>query len=281
MKRFRRAKPKAGACVACGRVKNDRKRPLCPRCPGRPIAASLALEPLLGVRIVSGDPSMTMSAISVTSPTQPGRLEVCRDIEALAPELDDVMSDAIARSEDDGAPIWLVLEDPGMGGDRATPAMMLSVGQAIGCFRRAWALAGGRDSRVVLVRQITWQAGLMPGQGTQDGRDDRVAASLDLAPLVWGQNVTSGGAISWTADAAASALLAHFLLRWPEFLDAVGPMDRKRAAEVVARAARAERQAAQPLPTAPRITPAPPIAAPAPAAPHVARQAARQRSLFG
>jgi hypothetical protein len=289
VKRFKRSKPKGGACAACGRMKGDLRTARCPRCPGQPVSASLALEPLRGVRIVAGDPSMTMCGLAVTSPTHPGRLEVATDVHALAPELDDLIGDAVARSEHDGAPIWLVLEDPGMGGERATPAMLLGLGQAIGCMRRTWALAGGLDSRVILVRQITWQAGLMPGHSAHAGhadREERSDRAVELARVLWGPRVLDGSPITWSPDTSAAALLAHFSLRWPDFLDRVGVRDRARAAEVAARGAGAR-------PAAPIVTPAPtraPSIAAAPSgAPDVATRVVResataraaQGSLFG
>lgn len=232
-RRFRRAKASPATCAACGRTKGDRKRAKCNRCPGQSVAASLCLEPVAGVRIVGIDPGAT-SAISVTSPTVQNRLEVCREIAPLSPDVDEVIDAAVQRSEDDGAPLWVAIEEPGMGGPRATPAMLVGLGQWIGMFRRAAVLAGVPDKRVIIVRQITWQAGALPQVRSGGDREGRVASSIDVARLVWGTETLSGSRIEWTADRAASALLAWFVPRWPPFVDAIGVRDRESARLVAA-----------------------------------------------
>lgn len=237
-RRFRRKKATGAACEHCGRAKGARKVPRCPRCPGQPIAASLSLEPLLGVRIVGIDPGAT-SAVSVTSPTVPNRLEVCRELDPLSPDVDDVLDAAVQRSEDDGAPLWVVIEEPGMGGERATPSMLVGMGQRIGMWRRAAVLAGVPDSRIILLRQITWQAGALPQEQTGGDREDRIAQSLRVARAVWGSVTTKGAGIEWTDDKAASALISWFVARWPTFLDQVGVRDRERAARVAENVAKA------------------------------------------
>lgn len=270
MRRFRRKTAALTVCPACGRGKGDRKRQKCQRCPGMSVAASLELQPLAGVRVIGVDASMTMCGVAVTSPTVANRLEVCRDVHALDPAIDEILADAIARSEDDGAPMWLVIEDPGVGGDRATPTMMLAVGRAIGCWQRAWACAGQHDNRVILIRQNTWVAGALAGanaEGLHAGRADRATMSLDVAPLVWGREVLSGGAIAWTDDSAAAALLAWFALRWPGFLDEIGARDRARAAEVARRVSSAPAEALLMRETAP--------------SPTLPNKPTSQRSLFG
>jgi hypothetical protein len=153
--RFRRPKANAKVCVACHRVKGDRKVAKCPRCPGQSVGATMG-DPFEGIRIVAVDPGMDGSGVVVTSPTQIDELEICRTQKPLSAGPDEVMREALERSARDGAPCWLVIEDPGVGGPRANPEMMLSVGQAIGMYRRAWVMAGGRDDRVVLVRQVSW-----------------------------------------------------------------------------------------------------------------------------
>lgn len=237
-RRFRRAKgPTPAACAACGRVKGARKVPKCPRCPGQSVAASLELEPVRGVRVIAVDPGK-VSSVSVTSPTTQ-RLEVCRDLNPLTEALDDIVDAATRRSELDGAPLWMVIEEPGQGGDFATPSMLVGMGQPIGMWRRAFVVAGGADSRVILVRQVTWQAGALAGAAAHAGhadRDARIDRSIEVARAVWGNETEGGSRFDWTPDRAASALLAWFVLRWPSFIDQIGVRDRAAARAVLERA---------------------------------------------
>jgi hypothetical protein len=246
MKRLRRSK--SSVCAVCGRGKGNRKMPRCPRCPGQPVASSLSLEPMLGVRIVSVDASMEAMGVAVTSPWEPGRLEVCETLDPFAPEVDDVCENALVTSARDGAPTWLVIEEPGVGGKFATPDMYQSIGSAIGIWRRAWALAGGSDSRVFRVLQILWQSGALKAGNTRD-RDDRAQAAIDVARLVWhprlvvldaltGETMGEGEEpIAWDTDSAAAAMLAWFVLRWPTFVDQIGQRDRAAAEKLARRAA--------------------------------------------
>lgn len=235
-RRFRRSKgPTPDACPACGRAKGARKVAKCNRCPGQSVAQSLELEPLRGARLIAVDPGK-VSSVSITSPTTPNRLEVCRDLNPLSEALDDIVDAAVQRSEVDGAPLWMVIEEPGQGGDFATPSMLVGMGQPIGMWRRSFVVAGGADSRVILVRQVTWQAGALSGADAHAGhadRDARIDRSIEVARAVWGSETESGSPFEWTPDRAASALLAWFVLRWPAFVDQVGVRDRAAAQRVV------------------------------------------------
>lgn len=221
--RFRRAKANAKVCKICHREKGDRKKPKCPLCPGQAIADTLLEHAIRGVRLVVVDPSLERTGVVVTSPTDPGALELRASFDPLGPELDGIMRAALSRSERDGAPTWLVLEDPGVGGPRANPAMFLAVGQAMGMARRAWARAGGSDRRVVLVLQVSWQAGTGVARGTKDDRGARLDEAVARAEEVWTSRSLEG---DWDGDQACAAMLAHFCLRWPEFTERMSERDR-------------------------------------------------------
>lgn len=169
----------------------------------------------------------------VTSPTDHHKLEWAITIDPFTRDPDKICTEVLACSDKDRSPEWLVIEDPGHGGPRARPDVILGIGQAIGIWRHAWMVNGGADSRVLLIRQVTWCAGMMPNL-IQAKRAERQAESLRQAPLIWGaktigtpSGLVRSGEISWTEDLADAAMMASFVRRWPEFVDQIGKNDLK------------------------------------------------------
>lgn len=191
------------------------------------------LDPIWGVRLVVCDTSTKLCGVVVTSPLNPHKLELAVTVDAFTKDPDVICDAAIAQSEKDGAPCWMVIEDPGVGGPRSNPTIVLGMGQAIGIFRRSWIMSGGGDSRCLMVRQVTWCAGMIP---TAYDREARKKESKRQAPIIWGSDQlgllgvsSERSEIDWTEDLADAGMIASFMLRWPEFVDTIGPMDRKAA----------------------------------------------------
>lgn len=133
----------------------------------------------------------------------------------------------------DGAPLFVVIEEPGMGGDFGGPRTVFGMGQTFGMWRRAAVCAGIPEARIVAIQQATWIPAIMGSGAT--GRLDRegsLARAMELAPLLYGRALAAGESIAWTEDAAMSALLGNFALRAPLFLDTIGVQDRARAAKI-------------------------------------------------
>jgi len=194
----------------------------------------MLLEPVHGVRVICVDPSTRSCGVVVTSPTHPHKLEWAVTIDPFTRDPDQICQEVIKCWSLDKAPTWLVIEDPGHGGPRARPDVILGIGQAIGIWRHAWMVNDGPDSRVLLVRQVTWCAGMMPDL-IQAKRAERQAESLRTAKLIWGSGYIGtptlgvrSDSIKWTEDLADAAMMASFIRRWPEFVDQIGALDRKR-----------------------------------------------------
>jgi hypothetical protein len=233
-----RAAQVAATCAACGRTKGARKVPRCPRCPGQPIAATLAVEPLMGIRLLVVDPSSRACGAVITSPTIPNRLEMAVTVDPFSDGPEAIAQVAIEASIEDGAPAWLVMEHPGSGGGGAgswmRPDVLLALGRAMGIFEHAWRSNGGARARVLTVEQVAWSAGMIPGARN---RDARKAAAKQLAPLLWGTWTVEAGramptSIAWTDDLAEAGLIASFVRRWPPFIDGIGDRDRAAALRV-------------------------------------------------
>lgn len=241
-KRLKRKKSEDGTCAHCGRKTGERSKPKCSRCPGQKISASMHVHPYEGVRLLVVDPSTVKCGVCVTSPTQPYKLEHAWTIDPFTIDPHTICEKVVADSVGDGAPCWLIVEDPGFGGPRARPDVILGIGQAIGVWRAAWIIAGGGDTRVLLVRQVVWVAGVMPHL-TQAKGIERKAGSMEKAPLLWGRETIGSpippvqalppAEIEWTEDLADAGMLANFVLRWPEFIDQIGIRDRADAEDVV------------------------------------------------
>lgn len=192
------------------------------------------LDAIKGARLLVVDTSTKLCGVAVTSPWRPHKLELAVTVDAFTEDPDTISRAVVGTSERDQMPCWMVIEDPGVGGPRANPTLILGMGQAIGIWRRSWIMAGGGDSRCLMVRQVTWCAGMIP---TAYDRDARKAESKRQAPAIWGDRYlgiigvrhpeTGPFAIDWTEDLADAAMLASFMLRWPEFTDTIGPMDRR------------------------------------------------------